>query len=93
MDDIDRMLLMAKKDGLHMRQLQMLMALREPHYAVELARILEIGSENVKASLDPISMYVKITEVEHKRRMPWKIYSLNKKGLRYVAKLLGSLRC
>ena len=89
MIDIDRLLSIAKDDGLHMRGLQILMLLRKPMYSTDVSEILGISSQNMASTLDQVRPYIKTAGYPDAKFKRWKIYSLNAKGKKYVEWLIG----
>lgn len=89
-NDIDEMLRLAQDEGLHMRGLQILMLLRTPRYSNEICEVLGIRTGNLPPTVGQIKRYIKTSGPPDSIQQRWKVYSLNKRGEKFVKRLLNA---
>lgn len=90
MNDIDELLRLAKDEGLHMRGLQLLFLLRVPRYSSDICDVLGIKIQNLTSTVEQVGQYVKKAGEPGNMQRRWRLYSLNKRGEKFVRKLLNA---
>ena len=87
--DMNRLLLIAKEEKIHLSGLRILFLLEVPKYSSNLCDHLDINSANLTSTLDQVRRFIKVSGQPGNMQKPWRVYSLNAAGVKFMTRLRG----